>query len=333
MLGTMRKPDPRVTLRDEIDRTLPNKGGSDDVTTESEVPPIAQQLGQLQVQERRLCLLVLGGLDMGNAVAVNEQGLVIGRDDVCDLVLRDDGISRRHMEIKPYGVDRVIARDLESTNGSFVRGQRIEIAELRNGEKLLLGRRTLLKFSLLDEIDLAYQREMYESSTRDGLTGVFNRRYFNQKLRADISFARRHRIPLSLLMFDFDHFKRVNDTHGHRTGDAVLTACATAMAKAIRTEDALARYGGEEFAIIAPATGRKGARALADRIRETVASQAVHAVDGSGAEVGITVSAGVATLEPGTKADVTSMIETADENLYAAKEAGRDRTVASSVGR
>jgi diguanylate cyclase (GGDEF)-like protein len=333
MLIGMGKPDPRTTLRDEIDREILLKGDGEDVTTESEVPPIAEKLGQLQTQERRLCLLVLSGLDMGNATSVGEQGVVIGRDDKCDLTLRDDGISRRHLEVRPYGADRVIVRDLESTNGSFVRGQRVEVAELRNGEKLLLGRRTLLKFSLLDEIDLAYQREMYDSSTRDGLTGVFNRRYFNQKLRADISFARRHRIPLSLLMFDFDHFKRINDTHGHRTGDVVLSSCAEAMARAIRTEDVLARYGGEEFAIIAPATGRKGARALADRIRETVAATAVHAVDGSGAEVGITVSAGVATLKPGSKADVTAMIEAADENLYEAKKTGRDRVVATPVGR
>jgi diguanylate cyclase (GGDEF)-like protein len=327
----MGKPDPRTTLRDETDYAHPTKGSEDDVTTRSEVPPLAEQLGRDQDRAQRPCLLVLSGLDMGNASTIGDPGLVIGRDDDCSLVLRDDGISRRHMEVKLYGADRVIVRDLESTNGSFVRGQRIEVAELRDGEKFLLGRRTLLKFALQDDLDLAYQREMYNSSIRDGLTGIFNRRYFNQKLGSDISFALRHKIPLSLLMFDLDHFKRVNDSYGHRTGDAVLIACANEVAETIRTEDVLARYGGEEFAIIAPATDHAGASSLAQRIRRTVAKLTVSAVDESGAEVRVTISVGATTLEPGAQTDAASMIQATDENLYEAKRAGRNQVVATPI--
>jgi len=332
MLWGMRKPDARTTLHDDLDQRSLLDGIGDDATATSDAPPAAERLAEALAHAQQPCLLVLSGLDMGNAVTVGERGVVIGRDEQCDLVLRDDGISRHHIEIRPYGTDRVIARDLESTNGSFVRGMRIEVAELRNGEKLLLGRRTLLKFALLDDIDLVYQREMYNSSTRDGLTGAFNRRYFGQKLRADVSFARRHRIPLSLLMLDLDHFKRVNDSHGHRTGDAVLVSCAQAIADAIRTEDVFARYGGEEFAIIAPATDCAGAAALAERIRRTVAGVSLPALDGSGAALAITLSAGVATLDPGVDADEQTLVATADENLYTAKKAGRNRVAATRIG-
>lgn len=327
----MAKLDPRTTLRDDIDRLGASRGASGEAATRHGVPPLAEQLGRVVESRPRPCLLVLGGLDMGQTIEIGEDGVVLGRDETCDLILRDDGISRRHLEVKPHGADRAIARDLASTNGTFVRGQRVEVAELQSGEKLLVGRRTLLRFALQDDLDLQYQREMYSSSIRDGLTGLFNRRYFGQKLRADISFSRRHRVPLSLLMFDIDHFKRVNDTHGHRTGDAVLTAFAATVADSIRTEDVLARYGGEEFAIIAPATGLDGARALAERIRETVALKTVESADGSGAGVGITVSAGVATLRPGQAIEADAMVDAADQNLYAAKKGGRNRIVASEI--
>jgi diguanylate cyclase (GGDEF)-like protein len=295
------------------------------------VPPIAEELARIHERTRRPTLIVLSGLDMGNALPVTEAGVQIGRADSCGLILRDDGISRTHVDVKPYGDDGLIARDLGSTNGTFVRGQRVEVAELRNGEKILLGRRTLLKFVLQDEIDLKYQQEMYESSIRDGLTGMFNRRYFNQKMLTDISFARRHKIPLSLIMFDIDHFKRVNDTYGHRTGDQVLTAFAATVAGSIRTEDVLARFGGEEFVIIAQATGSEGALVLAERIRQTVGEQVVQAVDGSDEEVRITVSAGVVTLNPGADQDPAGVISVADANLYAAKHGGRDRVIATEI--
>ena len=114
---------------------------------------------------------------------------------------------------------RLVVTDLDSTNGTFVGGEKIAEAVLKDGDKMLLGRRTVLKFVLQDELEQSYQQQMYESSTRDGLTGAYNRKYFSQKLTADLSFARRHRIPFSLLMLDIDFFKKINDTHGHRTGD------------------------------------------------------------------------------------------------------------------
>jgi diguanylate cyclase (GGDEF)-like protein len=224
-----------------------------------------------------------------------------------------------------------LVQDLDSTNGTFVHGEKVREALLKDGDKMLLGRRTVLKFVFQDELEQSYQRQMYESSTRDGLTGVYNRKYFAQKLAADLSFARRHLIPFTLLMVDIDFFKHVNDTYGHRTGDDVLIAIAGTIKTTIRTEDTLARYGGEEFAVLAPGTDAKGGHSLAERIRTNIASQAVTAPNGMQEPVQVTASIGVATLQPGVVFEAEHLISIADQNLYEAKRGGRNKTVASLI--
>jgi diguanylate cyclase (GGDEF)-like protein len=309
----------------------PPRDSKDDPTSEIEIPKLACKSSGGNGQQLQPCLVILSGLDMGRVIPVAEQGMLVGRGDACQLMLRDDAISRQHIEIRREGDERVVVRDLSSTNGTFVAGRRIEQAELRDGDKLFLGRHTVLKFRVHDAIDLSYQNEMYKSSTRDLLTGAFNRRYFAQKMSADLSFGRRHGIPMSLLMLDIDYFKQVNDTYGHDVGDEVLRAFSTAVADSIRAEDVLARYGGEEFAIIAQGTGIDGGMALAERIRNRICSSTIETSAGPGARIKLTVSTGVASLKPGAKAEASLMITTADVNLYAAKKGGRDRVVATEV--
>jgi diguanylate cyclase (GGDEF)-like protein len=130
---------------------------------------------------------------------------------------------------------------------------------------------------------------------------------------------------------DIDFFKKVNDTYGHRTGDYVLIAVAEMIKKTIRTEDALARYGGEEFAILAPGTDVKGGHSLGERIRAEVAGHAVPAQNGVEQPVQVTVSIGVATLQPGVPFEADDLISVADKNLYQAKEGGRNQTVTSVI--
>jgi diguanylate cyclase (GGDEF)-like protein len=308
----------------------PPREGSD-TTSEIELPKLARRVLEAESANRQPCLVILGGLDMGRVIPVTDQGLVIGRDETCELALTDDAISRHHLEVRQAGPGQVAIRDLDSTNGTFVRGKRIHSAELGDGDKLFLGRNTVLKLVIHDDLDLSYQRELYESSTRDGLTGAFNRRYFTEKIATDLSFGRRHGLPLSLLMLDIDHFKKVNDTYGHDVGDQVLRSFSKTVKQSIRTEDVLARYGGEEFAIIAQGTDVAGGRALGERIRQAVGSSTIgHDVAARGG-INITVSTGVASLKPGCAADAAVMIAIADGNLYAAKNAGRDRVVASEV--
>ena len=306
---------------------------SDDPTCDFDVPPIAQELARPDpARDLRPCLLLLAGLDMGQAIEIPPGGLVIGRGGESALQLRDDGLSRVHarVSLEPSGALRIV--DLGSRNGTFINGTRVTDALLWPGEKIVLGRNTVIQFVVQDAMDRRYHAEMFESTTRDGLTGVFNRKYLVQKLIADLSFARRHHMPFTLLIFDVDHFKRVNDTYGHQAGDEVLVAIARIVEDAIRTEDVLGRYGGEEFAVIAQGTPAEGALVLGERIRRRVADEPALAVDAKGDPIRATVSVGVATLVPGAIADAARMISAADENLYAAKEAGRNRTVFGEVG-
>ena len=127
------------------------------------------------------------------------------------------------------GLGYVLVRDFESTNGTCVEGKKVTGAKLRDGEKVVLGRRTILKYTLQDELEQRYHKEMYESSTRDSLADAFNRRCFAQKIVAGLSFARRHRVPFTLLFLDIDYFKKINGAHCHLTGDKVLIAVMQAI--------------------------------------------------------------------------------------------------------
>ena len=282
-------------------------------------------------QNRRACFIIMGGLDVGSEYFIDKRRIILGRDPDCDLVLRDDGISRKHAEVLRVSFDQLLVRDLESTNGTFVNGVQVREAEIREGGKVLLGRRTVIKFVLQDQLEQNYQRKLYESSTRDGLTGVYNRKYFSQKIVGDLSFARRHRLPFSLLMIDIDHFKAVNDTFGHRTGDHVLSLVTEAMQQTIRTEDVLARFGGEEFVISAPGTDYPGAHALAERVRRKIEEQVVTSVDGTQKSFSITVSIGTVTAPGMVLVSSDELIAVADKNLYRAKESGRNQVISSEI--
>jgi two-component system cell cycle response regulator len=303
-----------------------------DMTMEVDAHTLAQQVGRTRPSERRRpCFVILGGLDLGSIFMLDKRVCIIGRDPDCDLVLRDDGISRLHAEVRRVSGNRLYIRDMESTNGIFVDGEQISESVLSEGEKVLLGRRTILKFALQDALEHSYQQQMYESTTRDGLTGTFNRKYFSQKLAADLSFATRHNVPFTLLMLDIDFFKKVNDTHGHRTGDQVLVSVTESIRQTIRTEDVLARYGGEEFAILALGTNLDGGKALGERIRVRVAKERLMSLDQGRETFSVTASIGVATLPGGVVIEPETVVSEADRNLYRAKETGRNRVVGSTV--
>ncbi|MGZ8295392.1 MAG: diguanylate cyclase [Telluria sp.] len=160
-------------------------------------------------------------------------------------------------------------------------------------------------------------------ATRDGLTGLANRRYFDETLQAEWARAMRQKQPLSLLMVDVDNFKAYNDAHGHLGGDECLKRIAVAVAAEMRTNDLVARYGGEEFAVILPNQSLKGAAIVAERIRSRVEQLRLpnrFARDGR-----ITVSIGAATALGASDADPSQLVATADGALYRAKHMGRNR--------
>lgn len=191
---------------------------------------MVEKMRRLEGEGRRQpCFVILGGLDVGGVVDIPKGGMTIGRDPGCDLVLKDDGISRFHARVRLSDPESIVIEDRNSTNGTFVAGERVESAVLREGDKVLLGRRTILKFALQDELEESLQRSLFESMARDGLTAAFNRKHFDRKLASDLFFALRHKLPLTLLMLDVDHFKSVNDTYGHPTGDHVLVTLTRAI--------------------------------------------------------------------------------------------------------
>ena len=172
----------------------------------------------------------------------------------------------------------------------------------------------------------AKARSLEIEAQRDGLTGLFNRAYFDQAFAHWRTQAARDHAPLSLVLFDIDHFKTVNDTYGHQAGDKVLTGVARVLGGRMRPTDIAARYGGEEFVLLLPSTDAPGAAIVAERLRRRVA-ESVHEI-GNGSILRATTSAGHATLQPGSTATAEMLLASADSALYDAKRGGRNRVVA-----
>ena len=177
---------------------------------------------------------------------------------------------------------------------------------------------TVLRISLLEQENIA-----------DPLTGVFNRRYLDRRLHEEVTRAARHGLPLSVLLLDIDHFKRINDQYGHQAGDQALVHFSALIKKQLREQDVLARYGGEEFMVIASHTARPGAVNLADKLRDCVQANPFDWVDSASGRIQIqmTCSIGVASLDVGL-AEAQTLIRRSDENLYRAKGAGRNCVIA-----
>src|SRR5262245_216584 len=217
----------------------------------------------------RAYLVVLAGASVGEMYKVEGDKIVIGRGQKAQIRLFDDGISREHAQLVIEG-NHVVLQDLGSTNGTFCNGLKVDRRELVDGDKILVGSTTILKFTYHDNLDELFQRQMYESALRDALTKVFNKKYFTDRLESEFTFAMRHTSPLALVLFDIDHFKAVNDTHGHQAGDYVLHEIALVLTGLLRAEDVFARYGGEEFGVICRGADMTQAQVVGERLRKAV---------------------------------------------------------------
>jgi two-component system cell cycle response regulator len=275
----------------------------------------------------RAYLIVLAGSSVGEMYKITAESTVIGRGQQADIQVIDEGISRRHAEIVHEG-ENIVIRDLGSTNGTYCNGDKIATHQLSDGDKIQVGSTTILKFTFHDSLDESFQRQMYESALRDGLTKIFNKKYFLDRLESEFAYAVRHRTPLSLVMFDIDHFKRINDTHGHLAGDYALTTLAKVVSDTIRQEDVFARYGGEEFAVICRGIDLGGALAFGERIRRCVDAQAFVY---NGIDIKVTVSVGVAAVPEVGMKEPQELIGAADDALYQAKRQGRNRVISGNV--
>jgi len=271
-------------------------------------------------------LTVVGGLHTGRVLALPRgTEVTLGRAEGSTYQQDDASVSGTHARIVLVASSYMFV-DAGSTNGSFVNDLRVEQpVELKDGDRIQLGSNTFFRFSLVSEEEETALRKMYEAASRDGLTGVFNRKHLEERLDAEVAYALRHRTEVSVVMLDVDHFKRVNDTYGHLAGDAVLKSTAQILAQGIRTEDVLARYGGEEFVIVTRGVPAMAAGLLADRLRQRIGQSEV--TFGSH-RIRVTVSAGVASLDccEGRNNKVT-LLGIADARLYKAKQGGRNRVI------
>jgi two-component system, cell cycle response regulator len=272
----------------------------------------------------RHVLVRMDGANVGQLFRLETPELKLGRHSSCDVVLDDDGVSRRHARLVRDD-DGYALEDLGSANGTFVQGDKIERHRLSDGQVFQLGPNVMFRYAFTDASQQRMLQNLYEASVRDSLTGAYNRDHFEERLRTELAYARRHGTQVSLIIFDLDHFKQINDTYGHPAGDAVLVNIAKRVGAGLRTEDVFARYGGEEFAIILRGIELADAARVAERLRERIA--ATPALFDS-LKIPVTTSVGCATLTELPDATPPALVAMADRRLYAAKRSGRNRVIA-----
>ncbi len=299
---------------------------SDGVQTDLEktaihaIPTLDQQVEP----DRSAAMICISGRSIGQMFLLAKRETTIGRAPECEIFLDDEGVSRHHAKIIEQE-GQLILMDLGSTNGTYAEGERIQVVTLTDGAKIQVGTATILQFRLQDQREMEFHALMQNFKTHDPMTEAFNKRAFLTEIEKEAGFARRHEQPLSLIMFDLDHFKKVNDTYGHQAGDLVLRSVAQAVQDMMRKEDIFARYGGEEFALLLRNTPLEGAFIVAERVRREIESlEVTH----DGRRIPCTASVGLATLTASMRRP-TDLIEAADQRLYQAKRKGRNRTEAA----
>jgi two-component system, cell cycle response regulator len=272
---------------------------------------------------KRDCLIVVYQRDkdqQGKRLELAGGVARIGRDQDNDLVLLDEGVSRRHARVE-RSRDGWIVMDVGSRNGTLLNGKPLTgVERLNNGDVIKVGS-AMVKYLSGQDVETSMWEEVFQLAITDNLTGLRNRRRFDEVLVTECGRERRHGRSLSLIMLDIDYFKRVNDRHGHPAGDAVLAQLGQLIRERVRGHDLAARVGGEELAILMPETDLPSARAVAEELRLAVQAQVVDYAEKS---IRVTVSIGCAEYAM-DDVDPASFVRRCDAQLYAAKSAGRNR--------
>ncbi|MFG1494692.1 diguanylate cyclase [Halobacteriovorax sp. GFR7] len=274
-----------------------------------------------EAEDKPAALLVVGGDLNGTLFDLKEEEITVGRSAKCDIPLEFNGISREHFKLVS-SADGYQVVDLGSRNGTFLNNSKVEApTELQKGDIIKMGAMALKYLPKGDPERLTYDKLQLEANT-DGLTSCYNKSFFNKKLDIEVKKSKVTGTPLSLIVFDLDHFKKLNDNYGHDAGDYVLKELAEVIrSNGIRETDIFARYGGEEFVVLLPKTNIKQSYEIAERLRKAVETHDFIYDDN---KLPVTASIGVSDYRQGVSSG-TDLFKRADSAVYKSKEGGRNQ--------
>lgn len=281
-----------------------------------------------KAKEQAACLIIIRGSPQGHRFFITQSEMIIGRDPSADISLSDQNISRKHARIVRVG-DTVTMTDLGSSNGSLINDKKAEPQvpiTLAKEDMIKLGN-YILKFLPAGGIEAFYLGNLASAAHTDPMTKIYNKGFLTEALEAEFKRAKALHSEFSVLFFDLDHFKKINDTYGHDAGDYVLKEVTSLVRTGhIRPKDIFGRYGGEEFVILLGNTNATNAGLIAERIRAAIEA---HPFIYDGKRLPVTASLGVAELRTDIDS-ATTLLKAADKALYHAKQNGRNKVTIGS---
>ncbi len=274
-----------------------------------------------EAKQKPACLLVVGGELNGSIFNLESGDTVVGRNPDCTIALDFHGVSRKHFTITVDDSDATVT-DAGSANGTYLNNLKLDKPTLlKRGDILKIGSIAMKYLPKGDPERLTYDK-LHEEANTDGLTKCYNKMYFNNQLEMEVKKSKVTGKPLTLIIFDLDHFKKLNDNFGHDAGDYVLKEKARLIRdNGIRQGDTFARYGGEEFCILLPNTNLKQGFEIAERLRKLVEK---HEFLYDGKRLPVAASIGVADYRQGVNTG-TDLFKRADSAVYKSKEGGRNQ--------
>ena len=270
-------------------------------------------------QKRIAVLTFIGGNQVGRNLMLAEDSITLGRSVEATIMLRDSAVSRIHLKIdyvSPKKSYRVT--DLGSSNGTMLNDKTITSAELREGDKIIVGT-TVLRFAWIDTIDMAFQGEVSQLINIDPLTGLILKRRFDEEFSRHVAVAHSKSSPLCMMMMDMDGLKGINDTYGHAFGAFSISEIGRLIKAMIASKGLASRFGGDEFMAFLPGTSLDRAREFAEELREAVE---IHNFQKDAVTFSLTISIGITQLEKGDTPE--TLLERADAALYVSKNSGRN---------
>jgi two-component system, cell cycle response regulator len=274
-----------------------------------------------EAKQKPACLLVVGGELNGSIFNLMPGETVVGRNPDCTIALDFHGISRRHFTIHADETE-VVVTDLGSANGTYLNNQKLDKpVALKRSDIIKIGSVAMKFIPKGDPERLTYDK-LHEEANTDGLTKCYNKTFFNNQLELEVKKSKVTGKPLTLIIFDLDHFKKLNDNYGHDAGDFVLKEKARIIRdNGIRQGDVFARYGGEEFCILLPNTNLKQGFEIAERLRKLIEK---HEFIYDGKRLPVQASIGIADYRMGVT-NGTDLFKRADSAVYKSKEGGRNQ--------